>query len=182
MIVASNFLVPNATFLVELVAFLLVLGVLAKYVLPPLNQMMDRRQATIRQGLDDAEEAKRRVAQTESEYHDAIAEARREARALVDEANRLGESLRGELRQRGEQEYERTIARASVDIEALSRRASEELRGQIAGVVVAVVEKVIGEAFDEQAQRAIIDRAIAEVEAEAAAGPAAPAAPPAPAG
>ena len=38
MLATSNFLVPNATFVVELVAFLLTLAVLAKYVLPVINK------------------------------------------------------------------------------------------------------------------------------------------------
>ena len=54
---SSNFLVPNATFIVELVAFLVVLGVLAKYILPYISKPMEERQATIRQALTDAEEA-----------------------------------------------------------------------------------------------------------------------------
>ena len=33
----SNFLVPNGTFIVVLIAFIIVLRVITKYVLPPLN-------------------------------------------------------------------------------------------------------------------------------------------------
>jgi F-type H+-transporting ATPase subunit b len=165
-VATSNFLVPNATFVVELAAFLLVLAVLAKYVLPRVNQAMDERQAVIRQSLVDAEEAKQRAAAAETDYSETMARARSEARAMVDEANKLGEQLRAELRQRGEQEYERIIARATADIESSARRASEELRQQIAGMVITVVEKVIGEGLDDSTHRALIDRTIADVEAE----------------
>lgn len=167
-VAANNFLVPNATFVVELVAFLIVLGLLSRYVLPRLNQAMEERQGTIRQALTDAEDAKRRADEAETQYRETMDTARREARAMVDEANKLGEQLRAELRQRGEQEYERIIARATTDIDASARRASEELRQQVAGMVIAVVEKVIGEGLDDQAQRGLIDRTIAEIEAESA--------------
>jgi F-type H+-transporting ATPase subunit b len=161
-VAATNFLVPNLTFVVELIAFLLVLAALGKYVLPRINQVMEERQTTIRQALEDAEEAKRR-----HEQRDMLAKARTEARSMVDEANRLGEQLRAELRQRGEQEYEAILARATTDIDAAARRASEELRQQIAGMVLSVVERVIGEGLDDEAHRALIDRTIADVEAEA---------------
>lgn len=167
LVAASNFLVPNATFIVELVAFLLVLAFLAKYVLPPLNQRMEERQKTIRQALVDAEEAKRRAQEAEADYRRTMDQARSEARAMVDEAARMGEQMRAELRQRGEQEYERIMARASSDIEASARRASEELRQQVADMVIAVVEKVIGEDLDAGAHRAFIDRTIAELDAQA---------------
>ncbi len=166
-VAASNFLVPNATFIVELIAFLIVLGALAKWVLPPVNRAVDERQATIRQSMDDAEDAKRRANEAEAQYRETMERARTEARAMVDDANKMGEQLRTELRQRGEREYERIIARATTDIEASARRASEELRGQIAGMVISVVEKVIGEGLDDEVHRSLIDRTIADVEAEA---------------
>jgi F-type H+-transporting ATPase subunit b len=170
-LVAANFLVPNATFVVELIAFLLVLGVLSKYVLPRLNASMEQRQGTIRQALVDAEEAKKRAQEAEADYQKAMDQARDEARAMVDEANKVGEQLRAELRQRGEQEYERLVARAQADIDASARRAAEDIRRDISGLVIEVVEKVIGGGFDEVAHRELIDRTIREVEADASSAP-----------
>jgi len=164
---SSNFLVPNATFFVELIAFLIVLGVLAKYVLPPLNKAMDDRQGTIRQALTDAEEAKRRATEAEAEYKRVISEARGAARSVVEEANNLAETFRAERRQQAEQEYERIVASARAEIEAQTRRATEELRQQAADLAIVVAEKVIGEGLDAQAHRGLIDRTIAEVQSQA---------------
>ncbi|HEX5265479.1 MAG TPA: F0F1 ATP synthase subunit B [Acidimicrobiales bacterium] len=170
MVLASNFLVPNATFVVELIAFLLVLGALARWVLPPLNRMMEERQDTIRKALEDAEEARRRADETEVEYKRALDEARAQARQLVDEANRLGEELRAQARERGEQEYQRLLTRATGDIQAATQQAAEQLRGQVGELVVLVVERVIGQVMDDRAQRALIDRTISEAESEAGIG------------
>jgi F-type H+-transporting ATPase subunit b len=164
-VLATNFLVPNATFFVELAAFLIVLGILAKYVLPIINKAVDERQATIRQGLADAEEAKRRSAEAEEEYKRAISEARTEARAVVDEANRLAEQVRTDKRAQADQEYEQRLARAQEDINARTRQANEELRRNTADLAIAVAERVVGEGLDPEAHRNLIDRTIAEVEA-----------------
>ena len=40
----GNFLIPNGTFVVELVIFLVVLGVVAKWILPPLKAVSETRQ------------------------------------------------------------------------------------------------------------------------------------------
>lgn len=168
-VLASNFLVPNSTFIVELVAFLLVLAAVRRWILPRLNEVMAERQNTIRQALDDAEEAKRRSEAAETEYRQAMDEARSQARRLVEEANRLAEDLRNQARERAETEYQRIIARAEGDIDASARRAAEELRGQMADLVVTVVERVIGQALDESSQKALIDRTITDVEREAGA-------------
>ena len=170
LVASSNFLVPNATFVVELVAFLAVLGALAKWVLPVINKSMDERQATIRQALADAEEAKRRAVEAEEEYKRRVGEAQAQARAVTDEARRLAEQLRAERRQQADEEYERIIGRAREDIEAQTRRAAEDLRRGAADLAIIVVEKVLGEGLDEQAHRTLIDRTINEVETQAGAG------------
>lgn len=169
LVAASNFLVPNATFIVELVAFLIVVFLLGKYVLPPLNRIMDERQATIRQALADAEEAKRRSTEAEEEYKRIINEARTQARTVVEEANKMAEQARAERRQQAEAEYERIVSSATADIESQARRAQEELRQQAADLAIAVAERVIGEGIDRQAQSGLINRTIDEVAASAGA-------------
>jgi F-type H+-transporting ATPase subunit b len=166
-LVASNFLVPNATFFVELIAFLLVLGFLARYVVPPVNKAIETRQEVIRQSLADAETAKTRAQQAEDDYKDTLEKARTEARAIVDEANKAAEALRSNGKDRGEQEYARIVAQAQPDLDASARRAAEDIRRDVSGLVIAVVEKVIGDGFDANAQRDLIDRTIVIVEAEA---------------
>jgi F-type H+-transporting ATPase subunit b len=165
-VLASNFLVPNATFFVELASFLIILFILARYVLPIVNKAMNERQATIRQALVDAEEAKRRATEAEKDYRQAINEARAQARAVVDEANRVAEELRAQRRQQADDEYERRIAQALSDIESQFRQASEALRQQVGELAISVVEKVLGEGLDEPMHRALIERTIAEVEAQ----------------
>jgi len=164
---SSNFLVPNATFFVELVAFLGVLFALRRWILPVINKAMEDRQATIRQALADAEEAKRRAAEAEQEYKRAISEARAQARAVVDEANRIAEELRAQKREQADDEYERRVSQALADIEAQFRQASEALRQQVGDLAVAVVEKVLGEGLDADVHRVLVERTIAEVEAQA---------------
>ncbi|HMK97486.1 MAG TPA: hypothetical protein VK425_08060, partial [Acidimicrobiales bacterium] len=79
LLASSNFLVPNDTFVVELVIFLLVLWFLARYVLPPLNRVMEARQATIERNITDAEEAKERAHELEQQQRQELEEARQAA-------------------------------------------------------------------------------------------------------
>ena len=165
LVASSNFLVPNSTFIVELVAFLIVVFILARYVLPPINKIMDERQATIRQALADAEEAKRRNAEADEEAKRILGEARTQARAVVEEANKMAEQARAERRQQAEAEYERIVSSAGAEVEAQTRRAQEELRQQAADLAITVAEKVLGEGIDRAAQAGFINRTIEQVAA-----------------
>ena len=43
----SNFLVPNGTFFVVLIIFLIVLGVIGKWVVPPVSKVLRERDAMV---------------------------------------------------------------------------------------------------------------------------------------
>jgi regulator of protease activity HflC (stomatin/prohibitin superfamily) len=78
----GNFLIPNMTFVVELMAFIIVLSVLWRYVIPPVQQAMNARQEMARQLVSDSEEATRLLEQAQTAYKAAMAGARREAAQL----------------------------------------------------------------------------------------------------
>jgi F-type H+-transporting ATPase subunit b len=166
---SSNFLVPNTTFIVELVIFLVVLWLLAKYVLPPLNRVVDERRQAIEREISDAEEAKRKAKELEEEHVRLLEQGRDEARRLRDEATKVGEQLRQELQKKGEEDYQRLVASAGADIEASARKAAEDLRAQVTDLVVSVVERVLRDGVTVADQHRLVDQAIAELEGLSAA-------------
>ncbi len=76
-IASSNFLVPNGTLIVEVVAFLIVLFVIGRYVLPILNKTLEERQEEIRTSLEAAETAKAEADETRAQRQGILDEARR---------------------------------------------------------------------------------------------------------
>ncbi|HLX88361.1 MAG TPA: F0F1 ATP synthase subunit B [Acidimicrobiales bacterium] len=164
---SSIFLIPNATLIVEVVAFLVVLGFLSRYVLPRVNQAMSDRQDQIRQSLEAAEQAKAEADETRAERQGILEEARQQARQIVTQANTSAERVRAEAAERGQQEYERLVASAESEIALARQRAIEEVSGRVAGLVMSVAEQVIGREVDAEAHRALIDEAVAALRASA---------------
>jgi len=91
LIADSNFLIPNSTLIVELVAFLVVLFFISKVVLPPLKKALDDRAGLIRSELAAADEAKADATAADEERRSALEEARQQAREIVAQANRTAE-------------------------------------------------------------------------------------------
>ncbi len=156
----SIFLIPNGTFLAELVAFLLVLAVFAKWILPYLRRMMREREEHIRNSIDAAEQARVDAAATARERHEALDAARQEARQIVEQANEVAEQLREEARERGEAEYERLLQAARAEIELERQRARDEVMNEVGDLVLRAAERVIGEGLDDARHRALVDEAI----------------------
>lgn len=163
----------NATFFVEVIGFVLMILFLAKVplgflgipkpVYPWIISIAEARQRQITEELQAAEKAKADAEARLQEADAKLADARRTADTVIDGANRSGQQLRQELREKAEAEYQRIVASAQQDIEAERERALQSARAEVAGMVVAATQKVIGETLDERKHRQLIERAIEEV-------------------
>lgn len=165
MIATSNFLVPNATLIVEIVAFLAVLGVIGKYVLPVLNKALEERQEQIRSALEAAETARTEAAEAEAERQQTLDEARRQAREIIAQANKAAERVASQAEERGRIEYERLVARADAEIAGARQRAVDEVSSKVGALVISVARQVIAREIDESSHRALIDEAVAALRA-----------------
>jgi F-type H+-transporting ATPase subunit b len=83
----NNFLVPNGTFIFEWIVFVLVVIFIARKIYPRINEMIERRQETIRAQFEEAAKARADAEKAKTDYQDALAETRKEISRLRDEAN-----------------------------------------------------------------------------------------------
>src|SRR6201986_2342951 len=89
----SNFLVPNGTFFVVLIIFLIVLGVIGKWVVPPVSKVLAEREAMLAKTAADNKKSAEQVAAAQADYDKAMAGARGEASAIRDEARTEGRKV-----------------------------------------------------------------------------------------
>ena len=164
---SNNILLPNATIIPELLAFFVVLYVIGRKVVPPINRAIETRQRHIAESLKVIDEANTRQSAVDEESRTILAEARAQARAVVDNANRVAEQLQAEGRRRGEEEYNTIVARAQGEIDRSRRQAESSLVEQMAGLVVSTAERVIQAEIDPRRHQALIDDAIHAVNASA---------------
>jgi F-type H+-transporting ATPase subunit b len=167
---ASIFLLPNGTFFVELAIFLVIVYVIGKYILPPLNKAMEQRQEHIRASLEAADAARADAAAADDERRAALEEARKQAREIIAQANRTAEQVRSEAQERGQVEFDRILANAESEVALARQRAVEEAAGRMGEIVLDTVERVIGREVDAASHRDLIDEAVAALNADAAAG------------
>jgi F-type H+-transporting ATPase subunit b len=165
----SIFLLPNGTFFVELAIFLVIVWLITKYILPPINKAMEARQAHIRASLEAAEAARTDAAAADEERRAALEEGRRQAREIIAQANRTSEQVRSEAQERGQAEYDRILAHAQAEVGLARQRAVQEASGRLGEIVLETVERVIGREVDLATHRDLIDQAVAALTADAGA-------------
>lgn len=166
----SNFLVPNATFFVELFAFAIVLFVLAKYVLPVVNKAMTDRQDNLGRLFKDTEDAKAAAEKAEQDLRAQIVEARHEAARIREEAREQGSAIIAEMRTEAQAEAARIVEHAHGQMEAERRQVLAQLRHEVGGMAVSLAGKIVGESLtDDERQQRIVDRFVEELESQDAA-------------
>jgi F-type H+-transporting ATPase subunit b len=167
---SSNFLVPNATFIAELVAFLIILAVLGKYIVPPVQKAMRDRQAMIDQQVADAEEARKQLAEAKSEYQRALSEARTEAARIRESARAEAQHTVDDLKAQGQEERARIVASGDEQLARQRGAIVRELRAEIGTLAVELAEKIVDQRLSDDAQvSATVDAFLAGLEADDAA-------------
>jgi F-type H+-transporting ATPase subunit b len=95
----ATFMSLNATLVVELIVFVIVLAVLARFVVRPLQRAMRQRQIEIDEALEKARRVEELLARTEAEYEATLTRARREAQQIIETGRRIASHMEHERRE-----------------------------------------------------------------------------------
>jgi len=170
MISASIFLLPNGTFFIELVTLVVILLLMTKYILPPLNKVLESRQEKIRESLAAADAAKAEAAAAGDERQKLLTAARDQAREIVAAAQATSDQVKAESASRGQSEYDRIIANANAEVDTARQRAIDEASARIGAVVFELVNQIVGREVDENSHQDLVREAVAALNVEAAKG------------
>jgi F-type H+-transporting ATPase subunit b len=153
----------NGTVIVELITFLVMMAILARYVYPEVVRLAEARQRQVVEQLKEAEKARADAEAALKQAEAKLNEARKTAQALIDAASKSAEQLRQDLKQKAEEEAHRIRESTRKEIEGERLKAIQSVRSEVARLVVAATEKVIGETLDVAKHKELIEKAIKEV-------------------
>ncbi len=157
----SIFIIPNATFFVELIIFLVVFGVMARVILPPIQKVMREREDRVRSGLAAGDEGRAEADRLAAERALVLEQARAEARRLLEEASRAADAALEDARRRGAAEHEALLTAARTGLESERAALREELLGRLGVLVVDAASRAIGEPVTLEGHRGLIDELVA---------------------
>lgn len=171
-VAAQNPLMPTlGTLLAELGGFLVVLFVLWRWVVPPIQRSMQRRQDAIREQFEESQRAKDRAEAAEQQYQEALAEARREASRMREEAQEQRTQIVEDAKTEAREQADAMIARAEEQIANERARVTRELRDDLGRLATDLAERLLRESLtDEERQQRVIERFLNELEGSTSAG------------
>lgn len=139
----GNFLIPNGTFFAELLIFLIVLGVIWFFVVPPIRKVLAEREARVTETAASNKEARRRFAEAEEQYRSGVEKARAEVAEIRSQARAQGRGILDELRGEAQAEVDEIIAESTAKLRAEADQVAAELRETVEPLAQSLAERVV---------------------------------------
>ncbi|CAM3156904.1 F0F1 ATP synthase subunit B [Mycobacterium intermedium] len=140
----KNFLIPDATFFFVLAIFLIVLGVISTWVVPPILRVLREREAIVAKTISDNKKASEQFAAAESDYEEAMKEARAQAGTFRDNARIEGRKVIEQARSRAEQEVAATLATANEQLKRERDSVEMDLRANVGTMSATLASRILG--------------------------------------
>lgn len=151
-----------ATFIGQLVSFLILLGLLIYVGYKPIRKMLDERANRIRESMEQAEATKQEYERAEVAVREQISKARQEGQAVISQATQIGDRLKEEAKEEARKEAQAIVDRTRVELERERDKAIDDLRREFADTAILAAEKVINEALDKEKHKKLIEEALEE--------------------
>lgn len=143
--------VSEQMILLTWIAFGVAAFCLHKLLWKPILHAVDKREKSISDALDGAEQARKKMVESESLGHQMVAQANETAKAVSEQATREKNALLARADQEAKALAQRRAAEAEREIEVELRKAAETVRLEAAKNVGDLVERMLrGNITDEQ--------------------------------
>lgn len=147
------------------VAFILLFLVLAKWGWPVIIKSMDKRAATIDQGVEDAKQAKEQLDNARDEARKYVEEAQARQAEMLREAQKMKSDIIEQARNEASEAARREMDAAKVAIDQARKEAELQFRNEVGKFSIEIAEKMVrGQMKNDKAQTQLVDKLLDEIE------------------
>lgn len=142
--------------ILQVVAFLILVWLLGKFVYPWLMKSVDERQKDIEAAAKAAKKAQESAAESQAETAELLAEARKEATEIVATAKLEATEMLSASEAKSKSTAEKIVADAHAQIEKDIDKARRELHDETLELIALATEKIVRQKMDKKADEALI--------------------------
>lgn len=154
---------PNATIIVQSIAFIAFVWFTMKFVWPMLETAITERQNKIAEGLAASEKGAHDLELAKESASKTLKEAKSQAAELIDQAKKRHSDIVESAKDDAREEADKILNGARAEIEQEVNRAREQLRAQLSVLAVAGAEKILERNIDAAAQNDIVEKLVTEL-------------------
>jgi F-type H+-transporting ATPase subunit b len=144
--------------------FLIVLVIMWRFGFPAISKMVIERKKFIDESLQQAYQAREKLASIQKESDTILQEAREKQAIILNEAKATHDAIIAKAKDEAREEANKLIAEAKSTIENEKQAAIRDIRSQMADLSVQIAEKVVRQKLSEENnQMQLIDQLLDEV-------------------
>jgi F-type H+-transporting ATPase subunit b len=144
----------------QIINFFVLFFLLKHYAYKPILKMLEDRKDKIEKGLQDAEASQKKLVEIETKEKAVLTEARKQAQEIIAKAEEVAVKNKEEIIVAAKEQSEKILADSAKKIETEKALMFQEVKKQVAELVIAATGKIIDEKIDSQKDKEIIEKAI----------------------
>ncbi|MBV9617434.1 MAG: F0F1 ATP synthase subunit B [Ktedonobacteraceae bacterium] len=145
-------------FVSQLVSFLIIFVALWKWLLPMLLATLENRQNIIRTGVENADRAKRALAEADERASQILTDARRQGQEIVERAQKAAEQEANRIREEAHAQAEQIAQQNIARIHQEANRARTDLSRLVVDLSIDAATRVVGRSVNNDDNRRLVEQ------------------------
>ena len=153
----GGFGVNAVAFLSQLVSFGIVFFILWRWAFPAILKTLNRRQAVIQEGIENADRARRELDEATERAEQIMREARRHAQETFEQAAKGAEAEANRIIEEAHAHADQVAQQQIARIQQEAARARAELNRLVVNLSITAASKVISKSVDSNDNRRLVE-------------------------
>lgn len=144
----------------QIINFLIVLFLLKKFAYQPFLNTLKKRKQRIKEGVDKAKEADKKMEKVEEERNSVLQNAHEKANEIVEQGKQRKKKVADNIEREAQEEKERILETAEREKKAMIERERKKQQKELVNMVSLVSKKVLGKKIDKDKDKELIEEAL----------------------
>ena len=153
----------TSTIFWSIVVFVILVVVLWKFVLKPVNNMISKRQEEIREKIDGADRKSLEANDYLEEQKKSIGRARIEAKKIIDEGKESARKIKEEIEHQASEKSKLMVEDALTEIRSEKDRSINEVKDEMVDIALSASQKMISKSLSEEDHKKLIEESLKDL-------------------
>lgn len=159
----KNFGIDPVLLGAQVINFLIVLFILKRFLYKPIIEVLQKRQNTIKEGIQKTEEAQARLEKVVREEKSILKNAKENAKKIVEDATSQSLETSKEIQENAKKQSEKILKEAQLQITREAKETEQRLMENISILAIKFLQKSVEQLFSEREQKEVMENALKKI-------------------
>jgi len=148
----------------SVIVFVILIVILWRFVLKPVNRMMVKRQEEIQEAVNNADRQSQEAQKFIEGQKLQLEAAKKEARQIIEDSKVAARKIKEEIEEKAAEKSRTILDSALEEIRAERDRSVVAVKNQIIEIAMDATERIIGKSLSEEEHKKLIEESLKEVQ------------------